>query len=328
MMPMHPRLGAFRAALLTGWIGLSIAGLLYARQKYIPLSAALPIIAAFLVEYPFYLLPGFETLRQWLTIRLSRTKLAAAMTLSAVAPYLVYSLPAGEFHWTAFAALGGIMAAVSFWYAVLRPSPFADSLFLALLGAIVLSRSFNYIYASSIVKNINILGHVMLIRTSALAVLAMRGAEGIGFGFVPTQKEWIIGVQYFFYFLPVGCPLAMWLGVLHLNFSAGLLLWKALAYFLAALWFIALREEFWFRGLLQPWLTQWTSLPSMSLITVSVLFGAVHLPFRHFPNWRMATVAAVAGVAYGLAYRKAGSIRASMVTHALVVTLWRTLFLS
>jgi hypothetical protein len=34
----------------------------------------------------------------------------------------------------------------------------------------------------------------------------------------------------------------------------------------------------------------------------------------------------VAGVFYGLAFRQARSIRASMVTHALTVTTWRMLF--
>ena len=58
----------------------------------------------------------------------------------------------------------------------------------------------------------------------------------------------------------------------------------------------------------------------------SLLFGAAHLWFRDFPNWRMAAVAAVAGVFYGLAFRQAKSIRASMVTHALTVTAWRVFF--
>jgi membrane protease YdiL (CAAX protease family) len=328
MMPMHPRLGAFRAALLTGWIGLSVAGWLYARQKNIPLWAAVPLIAAFLVEYSFYLVPGFEPVRQGWRGLLSRPRLALVMSLSAVAPYLVYSIPTGEFRWMACAALAAIIATVSFWYVILRPSPVVDVLFLALLAGIVLSRSFTHIYTSSVVKDINILGHLMLVRTGAFATLELRGAEGVGFGFLPSQKEWITGIQYFFYFLPVGFPLGMWMGAVHLNFTAGLLFWKALAYFFGALWVLALSEEFFFRGLLQQWITDWTGNWPLSLIAASLLFGAVHLPFRVFPNWRLAAVASLAGLVYGLAYRKAGTIRASMVTHALVVTVWRTLFVS
>ena len=328
MMPMHPRLGAFRAALLTGWIGLSAAGLLYAQQKHIPLAAAIPIIAAFLVEYSFYLVPGFESVRQWLTAHLSRPLFAVLLAAGAVLPYLIYSIPADEFHWAAFLLLGAIIAAVSFWYVALGPSIIADSLFLVLLAAIVLSRPFDHIYISPAVKGISILGHLMLIHTGALAALMLRGGGDLSFGFVPTQKEWIIGVQHFFYFLPVGFPLAMWLGVAHLNFTAGVLLWKALAYFFGALWVIALSEEFFFRGMLQHWLTEWTGRPWLSLGAASILYGASHLGFRAFPNWRMAVIDSFLGCFCGLAFRKAGSIRAGMVTHALVVTLWRTLFVS
>jgi uncharacterized protein len=325
---MHPRLGAFRAALLTGWIGLSVAGILYARQKNVPLWAAVPIIAAFLVEYSFYLVPGFEPVRNWLCNALSRPWLAAAMALSAVLPYLVYSIPTGDFHWTACALLCALITAVAFWYVAMGPSIVADALFLALLAAIILTRSFDHIYTSSAVKGISILGHLMLIHTGALAALVVRGDERMTFGFLPTQKEWIIGVQYFFYFLPVGFPLAMGLGVAHLSFNAGVLLWKALAYFFGALWVTALSEEFYFRGLLQHWLTEWTGRPWPSLVAASILYGAAHLGFRSFPNWKMVLVGSCLGCFCGVAFRKAGSMRASMVTHALVVALWRTLFVS
>jgi membrane protease YdiL (CAAX protease family) len=329
MMPMHPRLGAFRAALLTGWIGLSAAGLLYARQKNIPLWAAIPIIAAFLVEYSFYLVPAFEPAREWLSRHLSRPWLAVLVAVGAALPYLIYSIPTGEFRWTAFLVLSAMIAAVSFWYVALGPSIVADSLFLALLAAIVLSRPFDHIYTSSAVKGLPILGHLMLIHTGALAALTLRQGEGLSFGFIPSQRELITGVQYFFYFLPVGFPLAMWLGVAHLNFTAGVLLWKALAYFFGALWVTALSEEFFFRGLLQHWLTQWTGRPWLSLGAASILYGASHLGFQHaFPNWKMAVVDSFLGCFCGLAFRKTESIRAGMVTHALVVTLWRTLFVS
>ena len=42
----------------------------------------------------------------------------------------------------------------------------------------------------------------------------------------------------------------------------------------------------------------------------------------------MALIAGIAGCFYGRAFQRAGSIRAGMVTHALVVTVWRTVFLS
>src|SRR4051794_22259182 len=45
----------FRATLFGGWLVLCVAGLSFARLKGIPNWAALPALAAFLIEYPFYL---------------------------------------------------------------------------------------------------------------------------------------------------------------------------------------------------------------------------------------------------------------------------------
>jgi len=325
MMPMHQTLGAFRAALLAGWIGLSASGLLYARQKGIPLWAAVPLIAAFLFEYSFYLVSGFERLRERLRARLAGWQLALAIALSGVLPYLVYSIPTGQFRFAAFAALLAILAMVSFWYVVLPRSPVSDILFLALLAAIVLSRSFSRIYTSPVPVRIDILGHLALIHAGAMAALELRRVEGLRFGFIPSQKEAVTGVRYFFYFLPIGFPLALWLGAARLNFTP-FLFGKTLATFFGALWVTALSEEFVFRGLLQQWLAQWTGKPRLAVAAASLVYGAAHLPFRTFPNWRMAVVTAVLGWFCGVAYMKTGSIRASMVTHALVATVWRTMF--
>src|SRR3954470_19234492 len=97
---MTPRTGWVRGFLLAvgvGWILLACAGVLYARQKNIPLSVAGPLIAAFLVEYVFYLVPGFEKLRNWLSDRIPPRKLALGLALSGLLPYLIYSLSLGEF---------------------------------------------------------------------------------------------------------------------------------------------------------------------------------------------------------------------------------------
>jgi len=91
---------------------------------------------------------------------------------------------------------------------------------------------------------------------------------------------------------------------------------------------VALAEEFFFRGFLQVLLAKRLRSETAGLVAASVLFGLAHLWFRSFPNWRFAIAAAVTGVFYGLAFLKAGSIRASMVTHALVVTTWRMFFAS
>jgi membrane protease YdiL (CAAX protease family) len=285
------------------------------------------VVAAFLLEFSFYLVPGFEPLRRALEARLSRARLAAWMTLSGVAPYGVYTAGTGLFQWDSLVLLLGIAAGVSFWFVVLRPGAAADLGLVVALAAIVLAKALDPLYPSPApaIKDLDVLGQLMLIRLGALAVLSMRRLKGVGFGFVPRRREWSIGVRQFLWFLPLGFPLAAAFGVIRWTPGAFDPL-KAVLVFAGFLWVVALSEEFFFRGLLQQWVRDSTGSPQAALLLTSIAFGLVHLPFRGFPNWKFALVAAIAGWFYGRAYQQAGSIRASMVTHALVVTTWRSVF--
>ncbi len=306
-----------------GWIVLGAAAWIYARMKGIPEWTALPVTAAFLIEFPFYLFPGFEASREWLA-GFSKPRAAWILTASAITPWLVYSLATGEARAAHFAVLLLIVLVVSFWYVVLPAAPLVDALFLIALGAIYLSKSFDWIYASPIPKQaLSPLGHAMLIRTGALAILILRGNANAEFRFLPNRSEWMTGLGYFAVALPVA-GLAYWaLGLFHLR-AHPLNVLQAMGTFLGVLWFVALSEEFFFRGLLQQWLEGWTGSAAAALITASVIFGSAHLGFhRIFPNWRWAIVAGILGVFLGLAWRRARSVQASMVTHALIVTVWK-----
>jgi len=279
------------------------------------------VLAAFLIEYSFYLVPGFEPLRE----RLAGPRLPWLLTASALVPYLLYSLGTGQFSWLSLARLAALALAVSFWYVVLPASPVTDVGLVCLLAAVLLHKYFDPIYAPPVPRlDVDILGHLALIHVSAMALLVERRVSGTGFGFLPRRTDWAIGIRYFLYFLPVGIPLALALKAFQLAPIAPA--WKIAGTFFGILWVVALSEEFFFRGLLQQWLERWTGSAAAGLVVTSLLFGLVHLGFRTFPNWRFAVVAAVAGWFYGRAFQQARSIRASMVTHALMVTTWRALF--
>lgn len=304
-----------------GWVLLAVAAWIYARWKGIPEWAALPVAAAFLIEFPFYLLAGFGEARAWLA-RQSKVYAALWLAASAVAPWVVYSVATGEARLPNFLWLAGIALVLLFWYVVLPAAPVADGLFLAVIAAIYLSKIFDRIYLSPIPKvQLSVLGHLMLIRTAALAMLIMRGKVAAEYRFLPTQKEWMTGLRYFAMMLPV-IALAYW--------ALGLVVWRehpsaiALAAFPLILWVVALSEEFFFRGLLQQWIEDWTGSANGALVAASLLFGCAHLGFhRIFPNWRWAIVAAILGFFCGLVWRNTRSIQAAMVTHALTVTLWQ-----
>jgi membrane protease YdiL (CAAX protease family) len=317
---MTQSLGGFRAALLAGWTALGAAGLLYARAKGIPPWVAVPVLAAFLMEYPFYLVPAYPEIR-----RRFEHNLPWFLVVSFVAPYAIYALNTGQFRWQALAQLAALAVVLSLWYKILPAAPLADVAFLALVAAVILRGYFDPIYTSPVSGlHLEILGHVALTRLCAMVMLVERRVPAVGYGFMPSRAEWTIGVRHFFYFLIAAVPLAWATHLVRLG--PGMPAWKIAATFVGVLWVMALAEEFFFRGLLQQWLLQWTGSPAWALAGTSILFGAVHLGFRGFPNWRFALAAAVAGWFYGRAYQQARSIRASMVTHALVVTLWRAMF--
>jgi membrane protease YdiL (CAAX protease family) len=166
----------------------------------------------------------------------------------------------------------------------------------------------------------------MLIRMGALAVLILRGNVDAEFRFLPNRREWLTGLRYFIPALPV-VGFSYWaLGLAQPRVHPlGVL--QGIGTFLLILWVVALSEEFFFRGLLQQWLEGWTGNGITALIFAAVVFGSAHLGFhRIFPNWRWAIVAAVLGLFLGLAWRSARSVQASMVTHALIVTVWRVFF--
>jgi len=295
-------------------------------MKSIPEWAAIPVAAAFLIEFPFYLFPGFDASRDWLSRR-GKTRAALLLTASAMAPWLVYSLATGEARLTHFCLLLLIACAISFWYVLLPGAPAADALFLILIAGIYLSKAFDWIYLSPIPRqSISVLGHLMLIRTAALAVLVLRGNVKAEFRFLPNGREWMIGLRYFIPALAV-VGLFYWaLGLAQLRVHPlGIL--QGIGTFLVILWVVAISEEFFFRGLLQQWLEGWTGNWITALILAAIVFGGAHLGFhRIFPNWRWAIVAAVLGLFLGLAWRSGRSVQSSMVTHALIVTVWRVFF--
>ncbi len=97
--------------------------------------------------------------------------------------------------------------------------------------------------------------------------------------------------------------------------------------FWGILWVVSLAEEFFFRAFLQRVIARGTHSETVGLLAAAVLFGLAHLPFRQVPelaarpSWPERL-----GFFCGLSLLRARSVRASMVTHALVATTWRMFF--
>jgi len=313
------------------WVAGALAAYVYAQVRGIQANIALSVLPAFLVEATLFLSLGSERVRARLE-RLRPCTAGCLLTVSAVLPYVLASAASHTFHLRALGVIAGLAAIASFWFVLLPHSPPADLLFLGYVGAIAFSRILQAQYVSPHDRlPLGILGQLMWIRTAAFALLSVRRVQGVGFGFWPDARHWRIGIVHYLAFLPAAVLVA-WavkFGTPHLPDAS----WErisllAIGTFFGILWVTALGEEFLFRGLLQQWFGKWLHSEWASLVLTSLLFGAIHLwtPRNRFPDWQFAPLVATAGFFYGLAFRQAKSIRASMVTHALTVTTWRVFF--
>ena len=284
---------------------------------------ALPVAVAMLVELSLYAGLAFpDVLRR---VEALGKPLALWLVVSGLTPYLIHTLAPGQFSWTALATLLVLAAVASLWYVVLPHRRITDVAFLVIMAGAYMAKLFDSIYPNPVDGlHIQVLGQLMWIRTGITVLLLFRRIGGIGFGFWPTAAEWRIGFKYFALFMPAGVLLMYVLGFARFDPATGFW-WKGVGTFFGFLWVVALAEEFYFRGMLQRWLTDWLGTKP-GLVLASLAFGAVHLPFREFPNWEFASLSALAALFYGRAFLEGNGIRAGMVTHALVVATWRTLF--
>jgi uncharacterized protein len=277
----------------------------------------LPVIAAFLIAYPFYLVTGFPVLRE----RLAGPRLKWFLLSAVILPYLACCGGAVQFHWDDAVRLTALALTLSLWYVVLPANALTDLAFLAIVPPVVLSGYFDSIYPPYLGQKLNVLGHVTFLPVVVLVLMLERRIRETGYGFAPSRREWRIGILHYLYFLPLGGSLAFLLRAVKPHEPAAL--WKIAGTFVAFLWVTSLSEEFLFRGVLQQWIEDWTRSRTAALVIASALFGVVHLWFRVFPNWRWALIGGVLGWFCGHARNQADSIRASAITHALVVTTWR-----
>jgi len=270
------------------------------------------VAAAVLVEAAMYASMAREAWRN----RWERRMLVVAAPLSCA----LYHVALPQSSLRSVLALGGMAAlfvAASPWLARRRHG---WAYVAAAAAAPLLFKAFRPFYPPVGELRMEFLGQLMWIRTAVITALRDLQPEGVGFGFWPEAREWKTGFRYFVLLLPVAFGLAWATGFARPALPGEPWLMTAAragATFFGILWVVALGEEFFFRGLLQPRVGLWAA---------SALFGLAHLGFREFPNWRFAIVAGAAGVFYGLAFRAGGGIRASMVTHALTVAAWRTFF--
>jgi uncharacterized protein len=311
-MPTAPRMTALIVSLSVVLPLAGIGGAVYMHQQNIPIAQQAGILAAFLIEAALFLATGCHVARARLAT-IPPAKLATFLTL--LTP-LTWLLAGGGEIWQ-LAATTAITAFFAFWY---LKFPESDAPVLIVYGALALCKTSGALYFIAWPKAPTpIIGELAWLASMLYGVLLFRKPVLTNYGFFPTKEEWKQGVKWFALFIPIALAVGIPIGFAKfrtLPTDPAKLALAVFGTFLAHFIFVALREEVVFRALLLPNL-QKTLGATAGFYATTLLFGAVHLPFGHFPNWRFALVAAIAGWFYAKSYEATGSVRSAMVTHAL-----------
>ncbi len=257
----------------------------------------------------------------------SLLKRRAARVLAPVllaVPYLIFSIPRGEFqlrYAIALALLPVILAAV-FEFRKLEQAFTGWDLFALLSLALILElRVFSGAWPY---PGLGSLPKIYLADVALYVYIVVRKLEGAGYSFVPTKSAFGIGLREWAFFAPIGIGLGLALGFIRfyprhhsaLDVVAGLLITFLLT---------AVPEELFFRGLLQNLLEPRLGRLK-SLLVSSALFGLSHFHKGAMFNGRYVLLAFLAGIFYGRAWRSRRQLLASSTTHTLVDVVWSLWF--
>jgi membrane protease YdiL (CAAX protease family) len=307
MLPAH-QLRPLVILLLSLLPILAAGGGAYILRQDIPIAPGARLLVALLIEAAIFFAAGSLAARERLS-KLPPIALATALTALTALTWLIAGT--GELWHGAAATIAA--AIIAFWYLAAPKNNGSDILLLAIYGAIALGKLSSLCYPAAWPKAPNaIIGEVAWLRTLLLTVLITRAPANVNFGFFPSKREWLIGVKWFLCFLPI----AFLIPLRTLNPEPAKIALAVVGTFVGHFVFVALREEFLFRGMMLPRLQHWLGATG-GLAATCVVFGLTHLPFGQFPNWKFVAVATVAGWFYAKAYLEGQGIRAAMVTHAL-----------
>ena len=241
----------------------------------------------------------------------------ACLPLVLVMAYPIFAVPPGVFRWDMCLGMAAIVITTG-----LLVERGHDWIALAILGISVDLRFFNDAWP---VAGLSGLTKLMFVDTGLYAYLVLRPIGGIGYDFRPRLRDFGVGLREFVLFTPIAIALGFALGFLHfhkvmpspLAFGAG---------WLFTIFFIAVPEELFFRGLMLNLLERKIGT-RRALIVTSVLFGLAHFNKRAaYFNWRYVILAAIAGLFYGRAWLDRRRILSSSIAHATVDTVWSVWF--
>jgi membrane protease YdiL (CAAX protease family) len=304
----------FLALLAALWIAARFFGIAGSIAAHLPST----LLSSALLLAPYWAFGfGFDRwLSRHLTNRLARI-LAPQLLLAA---YLLFSLPRHDFRWDMLLGMSALVLAITLALTYANPAQagWHDFLVLALLGISVDLHFFNKAWP---VSGLSSMPKLLFVDAALFGYLVIRPIGNIGYDFRPRLSDFRIGLREFLFFTPVAIALGFALGFLHFHQTLASPLWFASGW-VFTLFFIAVPEELFFRGLLLNLLERKIGTRN-ALFVSSLLFGLAHFNKRAaYFNWRYVILACIAGAFYARAWLRTRRILTSSITHATVDTVW------
>ena len=271
------------------------------------------------------LLPAARRVRERL-LEWSGPTGGALLVLFPVGGFLVYALGvAGD--WKSALLGATYVLAPTLMLATSKPSDRSSLLDYAGVLLIWLPVEFRWMYSlfpypPPLTHTLTIL---LAVNTGLAAFIFTRRLPGIGYAI-----EWrrgfarAVGVNLVL-FMVIAIPLGEAIGFIHWDPSLARL-HSAPLMAIGILFFTAWPEEFLFRGLLQNLLARTFRNEWTALFTAAVIFGFSHIFHAPFPNWKYVILATIAGIFYGRAWMRTGSLLPGAILHGCVDVLWHLLF--
>lgn len=309
------------------WAAVGLAAVLYGIHKGYggPHYFAMVVVTLWLFGTEVIL--ASDEIVQRLSKRIPRA-VAALLGVLPLLAYIIYAAGTGTFVWkqvglVAFMAL--IPTAFAAWAG---DSPFGawqDYAAMATLFVPFWLGWVQYLWPYPTPKVTYAMSVLLIIQIGEIAFLLVRRAPDVGFSFAWSRKWLLTIVACFVGVGLIDIPIALKIHFMHFDPSNGhhkLVLFELLGTFVFTAW----AEEFFFRGLLQNALSRTLRSDAAGLMVASLVFGFSHINHEYFPNWKYVLLATIAGLFYGIAWKKTRSMTGSGIIHAAVDVTMHQLF--
>jgi uncharacterized protein len=262
---------------------------------------------------------------EWMIPRLPSPPIRIGISALAVLPYVIFSLPRGQFRWSLAAGFLIIIVGACALLETARGKSNGVWQDLVVLGALGLSVDLRFFQSAWPYPGISGLAKLVLVGAALYGYLVIRKLDGVGYDFRPRLRDVGVGLREYAFFAPIAISLGLALRFLHWRSTVPSAL-TVIGGWVFTFLLIAIPEELFFRGLVQNLLARRFGASSALLIS-SVLFGLSHFNKRISPgapgfNWRYVLLAAIAGIFYGRAWMAKRRLLASGITHTTVDLTW------